>query len=89
MRENLSRLKPSRYITPKVPMSETGTATPGISMVRKSRKKDENHEDDQADRNDQGALDSGNGGANVRRPIHDNVELDGLGIEFCNSGISA
>jgi len=39
MSERLSREKPQRYITPKVPMSETGTATPGMSMVRTSRRK--------------------------------------------------
>ena len=37
--ERLSRLKPHRYITPKVPMSETGTATPGMNIVRTSRRK--------------------------------------------------
>ena len=36
--ERLSRLKPNRYITPKVPTSETGTAMPGINMVRESRR---------------------------------------------------
>ena len=39
MSERLSMLKPARYMMPKVPMSETGTATAGISMVRKSRRK--------------------------------------------------
>jgi hypothetical protein len=29
MSERLSTLKPSRYMTPKVPMSDTGTATLG------------------------------------------------------------
>jgi hypothetical protein len=39
MSERLSMLKPARYMMPKVPMSETGTATAGMIMVRKSRRK--------------------------------------------------
>ena len=39
MSERLSRVKPSKYITPKVPMRETGTAMPGMNMVRTSRRK--------------------------------------------------
>ncbi|CAH0291699.1 hypothetical protein SRABI106_03529 [Rahnella aquatilis] len=39
--ERLLRLKPHRYITPKVPTSESGTATLGISVaatLRRNRK---------------------------------------------------
>ncbi len=36
--ERLSRLKPSRYIVPKVPMIEIGTAMAGISVARQSRR---------------------------------------------------
>src|SRR5580700_6265063 len=35
--DRLSMLKPHRYITPKVPISEIGTATPGISVARRLR----------------------------------------------------
>ena len=34
MSERLSMLKPNRYITANVPMSDTGTATAGISVAR-------------------------------------------------------
>src|ERR1035438_9258099 len=37
--ERLSMLKPNRYITAKVPMSETGTATVGMSVARQLRGK--------------------------------------------------
>ena len=36
--ERLSRLKPAMYITVKVPMSETGTATAGMSVARGLRR---------------------------------------------------
>jgi hypothetical protein len=35
--DRLSRLKPSRYIAPKVPISDSGTATLGTSAARESR----------------------------------------------------
>src|ERR1039458_7443190 len=37
--ERLSMLKPSRYMTAKVPMSEAGTATVGMSVARQLRRK--------------------------------------------------
>ena len=36
--ERLSRLYPARYMNPNVPISDTGTATLGISVLRRSRK---------------------------------------------------
>ncbi len=39
MSERLSRLNPARYITPKVPMSDTTTAMLGMNMARRSRRK--------------------------------------------------
>ena len=36
--ERLSRLYPSRYITANVPISETGTATAGMSVARPLRR---------------------------------------------------
>src|ERR1039458_7867889 len=38
MRERVSMLKSNRYITAKVPISETGTATVGISVARQLRR---------------------------------------------------
>ena len=38
MRDRLSRLKPARYITPNVPISETGTTTLGMKVARRLRK---------------------------------------------------
>src|SRR5258708_30070025 len=37
--ERLSRLYPQRYITPKVPISEIGTTTPGMMVARQLRRK--------------------------------------------------
>ena len=39
MSDRLSRLYPSRYIMPKVPTSESGTATLGITVARTVRRK--------------------------------------------------
>src|ERR1700678_2108839 len=36
--DRLAMLKPHRYITPKVPISEIGTARPGIMVARKLRR---------------------------------------------------
>ncbi len=38
IRERLSRLYPSRYITPKVPISDRGTATLGMRVARNVRR---------------------------------------------------
>ena len=38
MRDKLSKLKPARYITPKVPIKETGTTTLGMNVARRLRK---------------------------------------------------
>ena len=38
MSERLFRLKPSRYITPKVPTKDTGTATAGMRVARRLRR---------------------------------------------------
>ena len=39
MSDRLSILKPNMYITPQVPIMETGTATVGIKVARTSRRK--------------------------------------------------
>src|SRR2546425_631710 len=39
MRDRLSRLKPSRYITPNVPTSDSGTATLGMMVALRLRRK--------------------------------------------------
>ena len=39
MSDRLSRLYPARYMMPKVPMSETGTATAGMTAARHWRRK--------------------------------------------------
>ena len=38
MRERLLRLYPHRYITAKVPISESGTAMPGMIVARSERR---------------------------------------------------
>ena len=48
--DRLSRLKPSRYMTPNVPISDTGTATLGISVARTLRRNSEHDQDHQHDR---------------------------------------
>ena len=37
--ERLSRLKPAKYITPKLVISDSGSATPAISVARSERRK--------------------------------------------------
>ena len=39
IRDRLFRLYPHRYMTPKVPISESGTAMPGMMVARSERKK--------------------------------------------------
>ena len=62
--DRLSRLKPSRYIAPKVPISDSGTATLGTSAARALRKVGEHHQHHQHDRDHQGAFDIAQRGAN-------------------------
>ena len=54
--DRLSRLKPTRYITANVPISETGTATVGISVARGLRRNRKTTRDHQADGDDERAL---------------------------------
>ena len=49
IRVRLFRLYPSRYITPNVPTSESGTATLGITVAREIAQENKDHHDDQAD----------------------------------------
>ena len=67
--ERLSRLKPSRYIAPNVPISDTGTATVGMSAGARIAQEDEHHHDDEHDRDDQRALDVVQRGADRRRAV--------------------
>ena len=53
--EKLSRLYPSSYSIAKVPTSDSGTVTAGIT-VAEITEKDENHHHDQRDRQQQGEL---------------------------------
>src|SRR5438105_2653678 len=39
IKERLSRVYPSRYMTPKVPHNDSGTAIPGITVAQTLRKK--------------------------------------------------
>ncbi len=38
IKDRLSKLKPSRYITPKVPINDSGTATLGMVVARQLRR---------------------------------------------------
>ena len=51
--DRLFRLKSARYITPKVPISDTGTATLGIRVARSIAQEHEHHQDHQDDRDHQ------------------------------------
>ena len=53
----LSIEKPSRYIAPKVAMSEIGTATSGSAVAPRRPQEEEDDEDDEPDREQQGELD--------------------------------
>ena len=61
--ERLSRLYPNRYITANVPISETGTATPGMSVARPLRRKTNTTTNDEGDGNEQRPLDVTDRGA--------------------------
>ena len=63
MSERLSRLYPNRYITAKVPTSETGTATPGMRVARPVAQENKDDQDDEADGNEQRPLDITDRGA--------------------------
>ncbi len=57
-------------MTPKVPISETGTATLGMKVVRTFSQEHEDHQDDQDDGEEQGPLDIVHGGADGCGLIH-------------------
>ena len=45
--DRLSRLKPQNHITPKVAISETGSATPAMMVARAERRKTQHDQDDE------------------------------------------
>ena len=55
--DRLSSDMPAKAMTPKVPISDSGTATAGITVAAQAAQEDEDHRDDQADREDQRELD--------------------------------
>ena len=67
--ERLSMLYPQRYITPNVPISEMGTATLGMKVARAVAQEEEDHQDDQADRQQQRNFDVVDRGADGGRAI--------------------
>ena len=73
IRERLSRLYPKRYMTAHVPMSDTGTATPGISVARPLRRKTNTTTMTSDDGDHERALHVDDRGADRRGP----VEYDG------------
>jgi hypothetical protein len=74
--DRLSRLYPNRYITANVPSSDTGMATPGMSVARALRRKDKHHGDNQSDRNDQRRLNVMDRGADGGGAIENNGDID-------------
>ncbi len=57
--DRLSRLKPSRYMTPNVPISDSGTDSDGISVARQGAQEQEDHRDHEDHGQDQLELDIG------------------------------
>ena len=74
--DRLSRLKPSRYIAPNVPMIETGTATLGMSGGAQIAKEQEHDEGDQGDRDDQRAFGVGSEVRIVVRAVQRDGQVD-------------
>ena len=74
--DRLSRLKPSRYITPNEPMIEVGTATLGIAAARTLRKKANTTRITSSDGDDERLLGVGQGLADRVRPIDGDRQID-------------
>src|SRR5262245_61722051 len=73
--DRLFRLKPHRYITPKVATSETGTATAGMRVARAAQE-GEHHQDHQAHRDQQRPLDLAQRGPDRAGALEHHVEVD-------------
>jgi hypothetical protein len=84
--DRLSRLKPARYMTAKVPASDTGTATLGMSVARAVAQEQEHHQDHQPHGDHQRALDLAQRGADGGCAVHHHVQVDGRGIDARSSG---
>ena len=72
-------LYPKKYITAKVPISDTGTATTGDEGGARAPQKEKYDDDDQHDGDDQRALDVLDGSADRRRPVENGGDVDALG----------
>ena len=79
MRDRLSRLNPSRYMTPKVPTRDSGTDTLGMSGRGEVAQEQENHHHDQRDGQQQSELDVPHRSANRRGAIGEHGNLHSLG----------
>ena len=71
--ERLSRLYPNRYMMPNVPISESGTTTPGIKRGAQITQEQEHHHDHQRDRNQHRELDVVHRGADGGGAVHDDA----------------
>ena len=70
MSDKLSRLYPNRYMTPKVPTNETGTAMLGMNVAPEIAQEQEHDQDHQRDGNDERELHVGDRSPDRGRTIH-------------------
>ena len=87
--DRLSRLKPEKYMMPKLEISDSGSATPAISVARRERRNSEHHERDQHHAQDQRELHVMDRGANGHGTVADHVEVHARPECARSFGISA
>ena len=74
--DRLLRLKPSRYITPNVPTSDSGTDRLGMMVAARAAQEEEDHQHDQHDRERQLELDVVHRGADRRGAVGQHRHVD-------------
>ena len=75
--DRLLRLNPARYITAKVPTSDNGTDRLGINVAEGLRRKTKITNDDQDDGERQLEFDIRHRGADRRRAVGQDLDIDG------------
>ena len=76
IRDRLFRLKPSRYMTPKVPTRESGTATLGMMVAGEVAQEQEDHQHHQDHGQHQLELHVSDGGADGGGAVGEHRDLD-------------
>ena len=74
--DRLSSEKPQNHITPNVPISDSGSATPAMNGRADGAQEDQHHQHDQADLQDQRELHVAHRGADRLGAVGDDGEAD-------------